>query len=265
MIKSVFIMTDLEGVSGVVSFSEQAYESGRYYEQAKKLLSAEINAAIEGMLEEGVEDIIILDAHGPGGICFEMLHPAAKLIHGRPLSHKWVDVLKRYEASIMIGQHAMCGTPDGNLNHTQCSRDTEYYKLNGQMIGETAQFCLLCGGLNIPMIFLSGDTAACRETEALVSGITTAAVKEGLSRGCATSLAQAAAHKKIKDGARRALQKQAKTPLAPLKWPGPYTLEKRYLFTDSADGAEKHPLFHKRIDAKTVQFHSDDILKIIYS
>ncbi len=81
----MLMMTDLEGVAGVVSFNEQAYAEGRYYDQAKRLLTAEVNAAVEGLLEVGVEDTLILDGHGPGGIWFEDLHPAARVLHGCPL------------------------------------------------------------------------------------------------------------------------------------------------------------------------------------
>lgn len=264
-IKRVVVCTDLEGVSGVTSFTEQAASNGRYYEQAKKLLTAEINMAIEGMVAEGVEDILILDGHGAGGVCFEELHPPAKLLHGHPFPFMDLEnrLLKMYDAALMIGQHAMSGVPDGNLNHTQNSETVEYYKLNGQLIGEIAQFALFCGELGVPLIFLSGDRAACREAEDLVSGITTAIVKEGLSRTCAISLAPAVAHRIIRDGVRVALRKQAQTPVAPLRWTGPYVLEKKFLFTETAEGAEKNPLC-ERMDARTVRYRSDNLLKIIY-
>ena len=42
------MMTDIEGCAGVVSFFEQSYPDGKYYEAAKRLLTAEVNAAICG-------------------------------------------------------------------------------------------------------------------------------------------------------------------------------------------------------------------------
>ena len=69
--KSIFMVTDLEGVAGVVSFADQSAPDGRYYDAAKKLATAEINAAVEGMLAAGVEDVLIWDGHGAGGIVFE--------------------------------------------------------------------------------------------------------------------------------------------------------------------------------------------------
>ena len=264
-IKKVVVCTDLEGVSGVTSFAEQTVTGGRYYEQARKLLTAEVNAAVEGMIAEGLDDILVLDGHGAGGICFEELHPAAQLLHGRPLPLVEVGdrLFRAYDAAAMIGQHAMSGTPDGNLNHTQCSATVECFKLNGRLIGEIAQFALFCGELGVPLIFLSGDRAACREAEELVDGITTAIVKEGLNRTCAVSLAPTTAHRRIHDGIRAALRKQTQSPLAPLRWPGPYVLEKRFLLAETAEGAEKGPLC-ERVDAVSVRYRSDDLLKIIY-
>ena len=82
----VIMMTDLEGVAGVVSFTAQSYGEAKYYEGAKKLLTAEVNAAVDGLLSAGATDILVNDGHGPGGIVFEELHRAAKLMHGRPLA-----------------------------------------------------------------------------------------------------------------------------------------------------------------------------------
>ena len=82
--KKIFMVTDMEGVAGITSFTDQSYPDGRYYDAGKKLVTAEINAAVDGLLDAGVEDILVWDGHGAGGIVFEELHPAAKLLHGRP-------------------------------------------------------------------------------------------------------------------------------------------------------------------------------------
>lgn len=261
----VFLGTDLEGVSGVVSFEEQTYPTGKYYEAAKRLLTAEINAAVDGLLAEGVDDVLVWDGHGSGGIVFEELHPAAKLMHGRPMP-PWStvrNVIRRYDVCMIIGQHAMAGVADGNLNHTQISRVVDGYKLNGRPIGELAQFALFCGALGLPMIYLTGDCAACREAEELVPGIVTTAVKEGLARNYAISLPAVEARRLVRAGAARAAQQQKKTPLPPLIWPGPFVLEKRYFHTDAADGQMRIP-GAERIDSQTVRFRGDDILDVLY-
>ncbi len=262
----VLMMTDLEGAAGVVSFEEQAFASGKYYEQAKSFLTAEVNAAVEGMIEEGVEEVLVVDGHGPGAIAYEELHSPAKLLHGRPFPWGAVrdEIISRYDVTVMIGQHAMAGVARGTLNHTQSSRNVEYYKLNGKFIGEIAQWALCCGAYDVPMIFLSGDEEACKEAEELVEGIITAAVKEGMNRQSAISLAREDAHKLIKSRIKQAVRKHKENPINPVKWQGPYVLEKKFLFTEIADPTYTNPRY-ERIDAKTVHLKSDNILDIIYA
>lgn len=261
----VFMVTDMEGVAGITSFTQQSYPDGKYYEQAKKLETAEVNAAVEGLLDAGVEDILVWDGHGAGGISFEDLHPAAKLLHGRP-SPPWsrlTEVIRRYDVVTIVGQHAMAGVVTGNQNHTQSSQTIDYYKLNGKPIGEIGQIALYFGAYGIPLIYLSGEIDACKEVEDLVPGIVTSAVKEGLGRGAAISLSAQAARQRIRADIRAAVEQQRATPLPPVVWSGPYVLEKRYFHTDVADAAASQPGV-ERVDSQTVRLRSDDIRDIIY-
>ncbi|MDP7133356.1 MAG: M55 family metallopeptidase, partial [Planctomycetota bacterium] len=89
--KKIFILCDLEGTAGVVDFELQTYPTARYYDQAKRLASLEVNAVVDGILESGPTEIIILDGHGPGGINYELMHKEAKMMIGRPLPQPWLD------------------------------------------------------------------------------------------------------------------------------------------------------------------------------
>jgi D-amino peptidase len=261
----VYIGTDLEGVAGVVSFTDQSSSTGRYYDAAKKLLTAEVNAAVDGLLDAGVTEALVSDGHGPGAISFEDLHPQAKLMHGRPLAPRSVrnPIIAKYDACVMIGQHAMAGVATGNQNHTQSSRTIDYYTLNGRRIGEIAQFALCQGALGLPLIFLSGDEAACREAEELIAGLTTVAVKKGLGRGSAISLSASESRHRIREGVGLAVERHRQSPIPALQWPGPYVLEKRFFFTHDADTSASQP-GAERVDSQTVRFYSDAILDIIY-
>jgi D-amino peptidase len=261
-----FICTDLEGTAGVVSFEDQAYATGKYYEQAKLLATGEVNAAVEGLLAAGVEDVVILDGHGAGGLSYEHLHPAAKLIHGRCSGpwKIWAEIMDSCDMAMMIGQHAMAGAVRGNLNHTQSSQSIDYYRLNGRLIGEIAEMALFLGAGGVPMIFLSGDDVACREAEELIPGVTTAAVKQGLSRGSAISLSAPEAQRRIREGIRQAVEKHRKTPVAPLVWKGPFVLEKRFFHTHSADAAASNPAV-ERVDSQTVRYRAENIRDIVYA
>lgn len=263
--KRIVVGTDMEGCAGIVSLEHQARADGRYYEASKRIATREFNAAVEGLLEAGVEDILMLDGHGPGAVCFEDLHPAAKLLHGRPAAPRSVrdPILSEYDACVMIGQHAMAGIRTSNQNHTQNGRAIDHYKLNGQLIGEIAQFSLYNGALGLPMFFLSGEDLACREAERLIDGVSTVSVKTGLGRNQAISVSADEAHRRIRDGIARAVEKQRQDPIPPLVWDGPFEMEKRFFFTDDADAASTQP-GAERVDDQTVRFRSENIQEIIY-
>ncbi len=262
----VYIGTDIEGVAGVVTFYVQTTPGNPGYEAARRLLTGEINAAVEALVAAGVEDILVNDGHGPGAVCYEALHPAAKLLHGRPLAprREVSAVVETYDVCMMIGQHAMAGNPRANMNHTQSSATVDRYTLNGRPIGEIAQFALHQGALGLPLIFLSGDEEACREAEELIPGLTTAAVKQSLSRNAAISLSIQESHRRIREGVRAALERQQRDPIPPLTWPGPYVLEKRFFHTDDADAAQGRP-GTERIDGQTVRYRATEIRDIIYA
>jgi len=261
----VYMVTDLEGVAGVVSFDLQTGQDCKYYDAARRLLTAEVNAAVDGLLEAGVEEVIVWDGHGPGGIYFEDLHPAARLLHGRPMAPWKVrnEVTRTCDVCVIVGQHAMAGTAGGTLNHTQSSKVIDHIKLNGKCIGELGQIALYQGAMGQPVFFLTGDEAACREAEELIGGITTVAVKQGLSRTCAVTLSAAEARRRIREGAKLAVRRHKEKPVAPLVWPGPYVLEKRFFHTETADGAAQQP-GAERVDSQTVRFTSDNVMDVIY-
>ena len=247
-------------------FEDQAYPTGKYYEQARNLLTGEVNAALEVMVEEGIFDIVVIDGHGAGGICYETLHPAGKLCHGQPLAFNVFqeEFLETFDATIMIGQHAMAGVERGNLNHTQCSTSIEYYKLNGKYIGELAQWALCAGAYGVPLIYVSGDEATASEARDLIPDIVTVTVKKGLSRTSAISYSISESHQRIRDGMKQALNRNRNTPILPLKWQGPFTLEKRYFHSGNVDSYASNP-YAKIIDPLTVQLISNNILDIIYA
>jgi D-amino peptidase len=262
----IAIMTDLEGTAGVTSFHEETYPEGRHHILARQLAMAEVNAAVDGFLEAGCTDALIIDGHGPGGLWFEHMHPEAKMLHGRPVAPRSVrdEVLRAYDVTVIIGQHAMSGVATSNLNHTQSSRSISSITLNGTPIGEIAQWTLYHGAFGMPLIYLTGEEDACAEAEALVPGLTTVAVKKGLSRESAVSLSKEKARELIRAGARHAVEQHRARPVAPLVWDGPFVLEKRYFHThdvDRYDGVANA----ERLDGQTVRITGDNIQSVIYT
>ena len=71
----IFMMTDQEGVAGVVDWEW----ADANVDQAKRLLTLEANAAAEGFFEAGATSILVVDGHGQGGINPELLDAVMNL------------------------------------------------------------------------------------------------------------------------------------------------------------------------------------------
>ena len=61
----VYIVTNLEGVAGVVH-SSQVQPGSPFYEEARRLLTGEVNAAIAGALRGGATEVVVNDGMGAG-------------------------------------------------------------------------------------------------------------------------------------------------------------------------------------------------------
>src|SRR5512141_741085 len=155
----IYLMTDLEGVAGVLNFVDWCTPESRYYELAKELLTREVNAAVEGFLAGGAAGVLVVDGHGAGAINPVLLDPRAELMRGFAMG--WPFLLDDgYDAVAWVGQHAKAGTEYAHIAHTQWFNYLDL-SVNGVSIGEFGQFAMCASELGIPAIFLSGDRAGC--------------------------------------------------------------------------------------------------------
>jgi len=222
----IYIMTDMEGVAGVLDHDNwcqpptHAYP-GRYYDLGRELLTKEVNAAIDGFWRGGADDIVVVDGHGAGGIVPTLLDSRAKLLHG------WAGpgpsgLDESFDAVAWVGQHAKASTTHAHIAHTGWF-DRIDISVNGVSIGEYGQLALAAGELGVSVIFASGDEALCREAVALAPRITTVAVKQGLTPNDGSDLDTTAyMHHNLAalhlhpEVARRAIQDRAQASLRPL-------------------------------------------------
>ena len=175
----VLMMTDLEGVAGVIDFENWALGTGRYHDAAKRLLTDEVNAAVDGLCAGGASEVVVLDGHGPGGIDPEILDERADFIRGHA-DEVWPwSMDSSYDGLAFVGQHAKAGTDFSHLTHTQSTRYIDL-SINGISIGEYGQLALCAMELGVPTILACGEEALAREAEVLTPGVVTVAVKHGL-------------------------------------------------------------------------------------
>ena len=255
----IWIITDLEGVAGVFSFEECS--SGKRYEIAKSLLTQEVNAAIEGALEMGAKEILVVDSHGPGGIRIEELHPEAKLLGGRPIPLPW-GLEEGFDAAFIIGQHAMAGIEKAHLSHTMSHVNVQNIWLNGARIGEIGIIAAIAGYFDVPVVLVTGDEAACAEARNLIPNIKTVAVKKGITHGSAISVTPVKARKMIKEGAKEALKMIDK--IEPYKVKAPIELIIEYSESGKrlAEILSQRPGL-ERVDGRTVRIRGEDLLEVL--
>lgn len=220
----VLIMTDMEGVSGIVVW-EQVNGGAPMYEEGRRLYTEEINAAVRGAKAAGATEIVVVDCHGAGGgwtfnsLVPELLDPDCDWVAHHAWSRYTELLEKGCDACLLVGMHARAGTPDGVLCHTISTTTWRNLWFNDDLVGESGINAALCGHYGVPILLVTGDEATCREVSDLLgSGLTTVAVKKGLTRYSARQIPPTRARKMIEDGARTALQNlKAVRPYVPAK------------------------------------------------
>ncbi|MBS7611215.1 M55 family metallopeptidase [Candidatus Bathyarchaeota archaeon] len=254
----VFVMTDLEGASGVAGYWSDIDFGGKDYETARRLLTGDVNAAIEGAFEAGADEVVVLDGHGAAlTILIEELDPRTQLIRGRRvLELEGLD--ESFNLMFAIGAHSMAGTSDGLLTHT-LSPDIDNVWLNDVPVGEVGLWAALAGDYNVPLVLVAGDFAAVREAESLLKNVCTVAVKKATSRFAAKCLHPKVSQKLIREAAATAVRRAGEfTPFKPEK-----PIELRVEFHDS-ERAERfsHRRGVVRVSGRTVSAKGTTMLEV---
>ncbi len=173
-----YIMTDLEGVAGVGSKAEWTSAASPRYNEAKQLLTAEVNAAVTALFDKGASGVHVADGHGPGGIWPDLLDERVVLYNKWQSPPYPFKLDGSFTAILYIGQHAKAGSLKAHLPHTG-SHHVLDSRVNGLSIGEFGEFAIIADHLAVPIIFGSGDMAFGKEAQALVPNMVTVAVKQG--------------------------------------------------------------------------------------
>ena len=257
-----YIGTDLEGVAAVTGVVGQGLNKDcKQYEFARRMLTCELNAAIDGLLSAGDVEIIVGDGHGDGtsNIIYDELRRGVKILSGTPRPRQLTPVDETFAGILLIGYHPMAGVKNGILSHTFSSVSIQNMWLNGRLIGEIGLTAVQAGALGVPVIFVSSCKAGTDEAKDWIPGVTTVAVKEGLGRNCAISLHPEDAQEKIRDGVGRAVAKLDQ--LQPVQIAPPYELRIEYKLESTAE-AMVRATGCERIDSRTIVRRSDDIFKV---
>lgn len=250
----IFIITDAEGATGVCH-QAQTLAAGT---DMPKLLTGDVNAAVEGFFAGGATEVIVWDGHGDASnLSAETIHPKAKLIMGAmPAS---LTMERKYDAVAFVGQHAMGNVQNAIMGHSYNSLGIQTMKVNGKPVGEIDTRAAIAGQFGSPVIFLSGDKAAADELKAIVPDAEVAVVKTALLRNSCETLSGPAGRDLIREGAKRSMAKIKK--IKPYTVPAPVTLEIEFTTRGSLHPDARHLPNAQVIDDRTIRYTGGSMLE----
>ncbi len=209
----VFISCDMEGATGVCH-RDHLMAGGQDYEAARRWLTGDVNAAVEGALESGATEFVVADGHATmRNVLLDELHSAARLLAGpaqprnRPLAQLGALGPDTFDAAFLVGYHTRAGTPGGLLAHTWVGRCVKEIRLNGRPASEAVLNAAILGHFGVPVVLLTGADDCCRQArEELGAALEVAEVKQALGPSAVLTLSLKAAHALIREAAVRAVR-----------------------------------------------------------
>ncbi len=252
----IYISADMEGATGVTGAADVSDDKPAY-ERFRKLLTKDVNAAVEGAFEGGAKNVVVNEAHAnKRNILLEELHEEAEMISGPTRFLCMMEgINESFDGVFLIGYHARGGTQAAVLNHTISGSQIYNIRLNGNLIGELGLSVLMAGQFGVPVILVSGDDKVCAEAQEFIPFVETAQVKVGIDRYVAKCLTPTKTSHMIKEAAIRAL-KNIKN-YKPVKIEGSIKMEIDFMNTSQAASAELLP-GTKREGSRTISYVSNN-------
>jgi D-amino peptidase len=259
----IFISFDMEGVAGIVDWS-QCTAPGQPYEEGRALLLGEVNAAIDGALAGGATRVVCNDSHGRmNNLNPAMLHGRATYIAGR---HKPLYMMEgldeTFDAVFFIGYHGSISGASSVLSHTYNPSVVSKAELNGTECGESGINALVALGYGVPVALITGDQQTITEGEPFFKEAERVVVKESITRFSAAQLHPLEAREKIGAAAEAAVRRIGTIPVPAIT--APARLDVHMQTADMAEvaswvkGAE-------RTGTRTVRIAGDDPLAVFRS
>jgi D-amino peptidase len=251
----LLIAVDMEGISGVTSL-EHTNPAHAEYQRFRRLMTQDVNAAVRGAVEGGVNDLTVADGHWNGtNILIEELDAHARLQNGSPSPFSMVQGAQLgVDAAIFIGYHARMGTASAVLDHTWSSAAVQNLWLNSRLAGETALNGAVVGSFGAPVLLVSGDQSVCAEAASWIPGIAGVQVKRATGRHSAECLPPAEAQALIQSGVAQAVRAfLAGHAPAPLRLETPVKVGLELTYSDMADRAVLLP-GAVRVDGRKLEF-----------
>ncbi len=182
----VFVSADIEGITGLVSWSQAEGPAGSKHDFAfaRKMYTHDVSAAVRGARAAGATHVVVIDAHGTGkNLLVEDLPEGTQLISGYGAGvHGMMEGIQNgFDAAMLVGYHGMAGTAEGVMEHALAGGLHRFW-LNGMEAGEMAVSAATAGAFGIPLVFVSSDDAGCAEALRVNPALGTYSTKSGMGK-----------------------------------------------------------------------------------
>jgi D-amino peptidase len=261
MTTRIFISVDMEGIGGITTV-RQTTRGTDDYEWARRLMTQETNAAVEGAFDAGALDVVVSDSHGDmGNLLPHELDGRIELVQGTP-KLPWsmlAGIDEDFTGAVFVGYHAGAGTAGAILDHTYTGWFADV-RVNGEPWNETHLNAALAGTFGVPLLVVAGDRACCEQAEARLPWVRTVATKVGFANRAGRSRSP----EHVREELRRVVNDAVKLSDRAEVWrpEGPFALEIDVTSTALADVLAIAP-GTERPAVRTLRFETED-LRMLY-
>lgn len=182
----VYISADIEGCTGLVSWSQCGRPNGSHYDFAfaRRMMTHDVNAAIRAARDLGAT-VVVKDSHGNSkNLLIDELEAGTELVSGHGTGSDGMMMGlgdEKFDAALLIGYHARAGAKGGIMEHT-ITGGIHRLKINGVEHGEMGLSMGVAALYGVPVVAVSSDTAGCDEFTAYKTGGVAAETKTGYGR-----------------------------------------------------------------------------------
>lgn len=254
----LYLSVDMEGITGLVDHTNVLRQKENY-ERSRKIMTDEANAVIYAGFREQCSEVVVNDSHSSmNNLLVERLHPETQLISGSVKPYSMVQGLDQtFDGAMFLGYHAKASMP-GVMSHSMIFGARNMY-IDDTNIGELGFNAYVAGYYGVPVLMVAGDDQTALEAQQLIPNVTTAIVKQAISRSAAKTLTPKKAEQLLQEKTSAAIQhKHLVKPLIPPKHP---TLRIEFANYGQAEWAHLMPGTEIESGTTTVRFQAKDILE----
>ncbi|MBY0121219.1 M55 family metallopeptidase [Bacillus sp. S/N-304-OC-R1] len=254
----LYISVDMEGITGLADYTH-VDSSKHNYERSRRIMTEEANHVITSAFNEGCSEVVVNDSHSKmNNLLIEHLHPDAQVIVGDVKPFSMVQALdSSFIGAMFIGYHARASMK-GAMSHSMIFGVRNMY-INDVAVGEMGLNAYVAGYYGVPVLMVAGDDRAALEAEQLIPNVTTAIVKETITRSAVKSLTPAKAGELLREKTEEALKnRDLVKPLAPPENP---LLRIEFANYGQAEWASLMPGTEIEENSTIVRYQAKDILE----